>query len=353
MKTKRNKRTIGIIVIIVIIAFAIFAVVKAKRKEAKLPIAKQYGIVVSTFHPKINEVTLTLPYLSQTENDKDVKLSSKVSARVNYIKASGSKVKRGEIIAKLDNTSIKSNEANIHSQLKAQEIALENLEDTHKRTKELLDVGGASIEQYEKEDSNIEGLKAKIESLHQNQIEVANTLTYATIESPVDGVISKTMVNKGDMCMPGHPIANISASNGFYLLLRIPTNLTIYGVKYRGEDYPAVSLNSTFNNLSEYKVYVNNSTGLITGDRLEVDVIVFKGTGIKLPFDAILNRDGKSYVLIKENDKAVPFQITVLQTGEDGAVISNQELAGKEIAVAKQDILLKLLSGENLITKNN
>ena len=334
-----------------IIILAIFAVSKAKRKDAALPTAKQYGMVVTTIKPQLGQVELSLPYLAQTENDKDVKLSSKVTARINFIKASGTKVKKGDVIARLDNTPIQTNVASLKSEIKATQIAIKNLEETHGRTKELLAIKGASIEQYQKEESNLEALKAKLEALHQNEIDVANTLTYATITSPVNGVISKTLANQGDMCLPGHPIASISATNGFYLLLRIPTDLKIYGVNLKGENYPAIDLNSTFNNLEEYKVYVN-SKGFTTGDRIEVNVVVFKGKGIKLPFDAILNRDGESFVLLNEKNKAKAVQVNIIQSGEEGLVISNLDLEGNEIVVAKQDILLKLLGGLTIITKN-
>jgi len=350
MKTLKNKKTIGIIAVVVIIFLAIFAVVHAKQREAALPTAKQYGIVVTTFKPQLKQVSLSLPYLAQTENDKDVKLSSKVSARVNFIKPSGTKVKKGDVIARLDNTSIQTNAVSLKSQVKAAQVALKNLEDTHKRTKDLLAVKGASIEQYQKEESSLEALKAKLDALQQNQINVANTLTYATILSPVDGIISKTLVNAGDMCLPGHPVANISANNGFYLLLRIPTDLAIYGVNFNNKNYPAVALNSTFNNLAEYKVYVN-SKGFTTGDRIEVNVIVFKGNAIKLPFDTVLNRDGKSFVLINDNSKAKAIPVNIIQTGENGLVVSNTNLVGKEIVVAKQDILLKLLGGLTILTQ--
>lgn len=350
MKTKNNKKAIGIIALIVIVILAVFAVVRAKHKEADLPVAKQYGIVVSTIHPELKDVSLTLPYLAQTENDKDVKLSSKVAARVNYIKPSGTKVKKGDIIARLDNTSVRTNAVSLESQVKAAQAAIKNLEDTHRRTKELLAIKGASIEQYQKEESNLEGLKAKLYALQQNQINIENTLTYTTITSPVDGVISKSMVNAGDMCFPGHPVANISAVNGFYLLLRVPTDLTIFGVQFKNTDYPVISLNSTFNNLAEYKVYVDDKN-LTSGDRLEVEVIVFKGKSIKLPFDAILNRDGKSFVLINDHNKAKAVPVNIIQTGEDGLVISDQNITGKELVVAKQDILLKLLGGLSIQTQ--
>ncbi|MFK5889663.1 MAG: efflux RND transporter periplasmic adaptor subunit [Flavobacteriaceae bacterium] len=350
MKTLKNKRIIGLIAVIVIIVLAIFAVVNAKRKEANMPVAKKYGIVVATTKPQLQYTELSLPYLAQTENDKDVKLSSKVTARVKFIKPSGSKVKKGDIIARLDNTSIQTNAVSIKSQIKATEIALKNLEKTHKRTQDLLAVKGASLEQYQKEESSLEALKAKLNTLQQNQIDITNTLTYATILSPVDGVISKTLVNNGDMCLPGHPVANISAANGFYLLLRIPTDLAIYGVNFDNKNYPAIALNSTFNNLAEYKVYVN-SKGFTTGDRIEVNVVVFKGQAVKLPFDAVLNRNGKSFVLVNNNNKAKAVPVSIIQTGEDGLVVSNTNIVGKEIVVAKQDILLKLLGGLSILTQ--
>ena len=114
--------------------------------------------------------------------------------------------------------------------------------------------------------------------------------------------------------------------------------------------FDAIPLNSTFNGLAEYKVYVD-SQNLTSGDRVEVDVEVFHGNAIKLPFDAILNRNGKSYVLLKENDNATAHEITILQCGEEGAAISNNELEGKEIVVEKQDILLRLLGGTSVKVK--
>ena len=348
MKGVKIKNIVGVIAVVAIIILAIFAIKNAKQKEADIPNAKQYGIVVSTIKPTPQDVTLTLPYLAQTENDKDVKLSSKITARVDYMKPSGSKVKKGAVIARLDNTSIQTNNMRLDAQIKATETTLKNLEETHRRTKELLAIKGASEEQFQMEENNIEAAKAKLEGLHQNQIDVANTLTYTTITSPVDGIISKTLIHEGDMCLPGHPVANISATHGFYLLLRIPTDIPIYGVTINNENFPAIALNSTFNNLAEYKVYVN-SKGFTTGDRVEVDVQIFKGNGIKLPFDAVLNRDGKSFVLANENGKATIIPINIIQTGQEGIVVSNEALAGKELVVAKQDILLRLLGGSSII----
>ena len=50
-------------------------------------------------------------------------------------------------------------------------------------------------------------------------------------------------------------------------------------------------------------------------------------------------------MLSNDHDKAVAIKVNIIQSGEEGVVISNNELAGKQIIVARQDILLTLLGG--------
>ncbi len=352
MEKSKKKRIIWIAVIVVIFLAAVLKVKTAKSTEDKIPPAKEYSIVVSAITPQVKDVELTLPYLALIENDKDVKLASRILGRVNWIKPSGSSVKKGEVIARLDNTSVMAGIESTKAQIKAMETALNNLESTHNRTLELLKVKGASIEQSQTEESKIAELKSKVESLKQKLNDLKNTLTYAIIKSPVDGRISQTMVNKGDMATPGRPVVSVSAKNGFYLLVRVPTDVNIKGVEWDGKFYDAVPLNSTFNSLAEYKVYVDKE-GLTTGDRVEVSVVVFKGNGLMLPFDAVLNRNGKSYVLVRNGDKVDPQLINTIQEGEEGIVVSNNDLAGKELVVAKQDILLRLLGGTSIKVKED
>jgi len=350
---KKNKKTLyWSLIVAVLLIIGILIIKDAVKKEESLPVAKKYAVVVSTMQPIMEETQLTLPYLAITQNDKDVKLASKIPSRVNYIKSSGSKVKIGEIIARLDNTSIIGNIKSVEAQKKAMNKALANLNATHKRTLELYKVKGASVEQIQMEENKIAELESKVETLNQKDNELKDMLTYAVIKSPVNGRISMTMVNKGDMAMPGHPVATLSAENGFFLLLRVPTDIKIYSVIMNGKTYDAIPLNSTFNSLAQYKVYVD-AENMTSGDRVEVDVVIYKGTAVKLPFDTILNRDGKSFVLIRENNVAVPKEINIIQSGEDGAVVADNSLVGKDLVVAKQDILLKLLSGNSLMVKED
>ncbi len=342
---------IGVVLLIIaaIVFIAVSRLLEIRKRNAELAIAKVYPIVVKEMSPKITDVKLTLPYLAEVANDKDVKLASRISARILKIKPSGSKVHKGETVVKLDITNLKSALKSVKDEIHATTVALKNLQATHKRTLELLAVKGASIEESQKESTLIAKTKAILNALIQKEIELNNNLSYATITSPVDGVIAKTFSNKGALSLPGHPLVSIASKNGFYLMLRVPTNLNIRGVKFEGKTYSATPLGSTFHGLAEYKVYMGD-TKLINGDRIEVSVIILSRKAELLPFNAVLNRNGKSYVLVVEGNQAVPFEVHVVQSAQEGVVVA-ESLEGKKIVLAKPDILLRLVSGYKLQVK--
>lgn len=324
-----GKRILILLVITVIVVGGMM-LVKAKRaKEAKTPPPKVYAMVVKTMQTKPLQVQLTLPYLAQVQNDENVVLSSRMSARVLMIKKSGDSVKKGEILAKLDTEDLRANIDSVR-------ISLANLLKTHKRTKALYRVKGASIEQLQKEESNIAVLKAKLKALE-------NQMSYATLVSPVSGVIAKAFETEGSIAMPGKPLLNISATKGFSLLVRLPDGIKPNAIIFKGKHYPFQALGSTFQGLNEYKAYVD-AAHLTAGETTEVHVVLFEGLATKLPFDAILDRDGKSYVLVIKKDRAVPKEVHIVQKGEEGVVIK-ENLQKEKIVVAKPDILLKLLTG--------
>jgi len=343
------KKVLKILIILAVIALLIVAAVKTIQKKkaqaANIPTAKIYPVVVKAMQPKLSEVTLTLPYLATVGNDADIIVASKLPARVVSIKKSGAKVRKGERVATLDTTDIQSNIQSIESQIRAAKITLNNLIQTHRRTKELLAVQGASIEQSQKEASQIAAARAKLDSLYQKLHELRNQLSYAQIIAPVDGVIAKTFASEGAVAMPGKPLLQISAKGGksSYLLVRAPGNIDVMGVVFEGKRYAAQALGSTFHGLHEYKVYVDTDT-LTSGDRVEVSVVVYSGKAVKLPFDALLNRDGKNYILVIDGNHARAKEVHLIESGEEGAAVK-EHIEGEKIVVAKPDILLKLVSG--------
>lgn len=358
------KKILTYIIVLVVIAVSVIAgmkVIKAKRaREAKTPIAATYALNVKTMRPKMTHAFLTLPYLAVTKSNDDVKISSRVGARIEYIIKNGTTVQKGEKIVKLDDKELKTqletlslNINSLKSQLNSKLIALKNLKSTHERTKKLLAVKGASQEQFDKEETNIEAIKAgidalkfKVKELRANKASVDNMLSYTTIKAPVSGIATR-LANVGDIAMPGKPLISISAKSNSYLIVRLPSSVHAKSIVYNKKVYPMVALNTTYNGLLEYLVNIDEN--LASNQTINIDVVVFNDEGYKLPHDAILNRNGKDYVLAingskADGSKAVPQKVTIVANGEQGVVVKGVN-ANEHIVVAKQDILLKLLSG--------
>ncbi len=334
------KKILKIIVALIVVAILVILGIKAikhkKAKEASAPIAKIYPVVVKTIQTKPSHVTLTLSYLAEGMNESDVTLSSRIASRVLKMTASGSTVKKGDILVQLDTTDIMAN-------IRALKISLRNLQESHRRSQALYKVKGVSIEQLQKEQTQIAQLKAKLKALK-------NQLSYTTLLAPTDGVITKVFSAVGDVTMPGKPMMQISAQKGFSLLVRTPENITPKAIQYQGKEYPLQALNSTFHGLREFKAYIDEARGITSGERIEVEVVIFEGKGVLLPFDAILNREGKSEVLLVKGKQALPKQVTILQSAQQGVVVAD-DLTGQKIVLAKPDILLKLTSGYPLKVK--
>jgi len=330
-----GKRGLILLLIAAVVVGGMILVKAKKAKEAKTPPPKSYALVVRTIQAEPSQAALSLPYLAQVHNDDNVVLASRMSARVQMIKKSGEAVKKGELLAKLDTEEL---QANINSV----KISLANLRKTHQRTKALYRVKGASIEQLQKEETNIAALQAKLKSLE-------NQMSYAAILSPVSGVIAKVYEGEGSVAMPGKPLLSISASKGFSLLVRLPDDIRPDGVVFKDKRYTLSALGSTYQGLNEYKAYVEIS-GLTAGETVEVRVVVFEGVATKLPFDTLLDRNGKSYVLVAKGSRAVPKEVHIVQKGEEGVVV-REDLSGLKLVVAKPDILLKLLTGIALKVK--
>ncbi len=353
------KGLIVVLIAAVLVVGGIRLVKKKKAEEARIEAAKTYKVVVDSMKLKSKIFSLSLPYLATVASDNRAVISTKVAGRILKIVKSGEKVKKGDILVKIDDSELKSKlEAlrlsinSIRINLSAKKIVLKNALLTHKRTKELLDVKGASIEQYQNEEDKITLLKASIASLKSNIAinkakidEIKNLLSYTVIKAPFDGVVSKTNATILDMAMPGKPLAFLQALKGNYLVVALPDSVKAKEILYEGKSYPLISLHSTVNGLEKYKVLAKVKESI--GSRVNVKVKTFDGDGVWLPLNALLQINNKSYIFVIDKDVAKPVGVKLLADGEEGYAI-DKKYEGKKVVLAKPDIFLKLLAGTRI-----
>lgn len=352
------KKLITLILAIALVAAAVFAIKHKKQQLAQIPPAKQYPIVVKTDTLKTKDGQLTHPYLALVQSDQDVSIGSNIGGRILYIAKVGQSVKTGDKLITIDSASLRSKEKATQLKIKgleAKQVALESklnsLKETHQRTKALLDVQGASIEQYQKEadaikeiQANIDGLRSQIAGLEASLEAIKQQLTYANVTSPVDGTVSSVNITEGSLAMPGKPLITLSTKGGKYLLVRLANSDAKYA-EYNGHLCPLNPLNHTFRGMEEYTCHV--PVNKATGSLVDINLVSYRGKGLYVPLDGVLNLNGHNYLLEVAGNQAKKHPVQVLASGVEGYAIQGAQ-AGTEYVIAKPDILLKLTAGHAL-----
>jgi len=138
----------------------------------------------------------------------------------------GDFVRKGELLAGLDSTDIRSGIAALeHSfravsrQQDALRARLRYVEKTWKRIHKLHDEGSATQDELDRITSERSALSGQVAALdaQARQVrarlrEARNQLQYVTIKAPADGTLIKKMVDRGAFVMPGVPLVQFESS---------------------------------------------------------------------------------------------------------------------------------------------
>jgi len=128
----------------------------------------------------------------------EVEVGTQVSGIIDRIYVDyNSEVHRGQVIAELDKTNLLSKLASAQSNLSNAQSSLNYQSANYKRYKTLYDKGLVSANDYENAKLNYEQAVQQVRVQQQNVQEAQTNLGYATITSPIDGVVLSKEVEEG------------------------------------------------------------------------------------------------------------------------------------------------------------
>jgi len=190
------KKALPWIIIGIVVALAI--IFKPKNKDAADPKAKGNsgpvlvdGRIVKP-QPLSNKISVSGTILSNEE----VTLQSQVAGIVSHIYFSeGSKVKKGDLLVKID-------DSQFQAQLKKDEVAEQLAEITEERQKKLLAINGISQQDYDIALNNLNSIKADMK-LIQVQID------YTNIRASFDGIIGLKNISEGSYVSQNTVLVNV------------------------------------------------------------------------------------------------------------------------------------------------
>lgn len=126
----------------------------------------------------------------------------------------GDRVKRGQRIAKLDQTDMILNYQKAESAVESARIQLETARSSLERVKELYQSNSSSLSDYEQAKNNFANAKNNYESSKKTLDLQSSQLSYGVITAPTDGIVTQVNSEINEFAQAGSPIVIINAKEG-------------------------------------------------------------------------------------------------------------------------------------------
>ena len=188
------KKLLKIIIVIAILAGVALGIKSYFFNDES---ANQAGALIST-KVVTDTIKTTISATGTLEPVDQVEVGTQVSGDIAKINADfNSKVKKGQVIAELDKSKLQSTLKQALISYKSAENDLKFKQSTYDRVKKLAESKSASAVELEQAEYNLNAAKLSVEQ-RQNEVAQARlNLSYATIKSPIDGVVLKRAVDVG------------------------------------------------------------------------------------------------------------------------------------------------------------
>lgn len=303
---------------------------------------------------------------------EEIELSFRTSGIVTVLNAkAGKKVKKGDLIARLDNVQATLSYEQAKSSLNAAESNLKTSKSNLKRVKSLFEKGSNSLSDYEKAKNTYQGDLDRFESAQKKKSIQLTQIGYGIIKAPKNGTIASTDVSLNETVGSGKTIAVLNAGEKLNVEVGLPENIinkvalemetsltfsAIEGENYRGRVIEIAPILDSSSSTYIVKIEILNPIKMMKPGMAASITFDFKTdsesieTSLTVPVSALGEDDKGKYVftIISSDGRTGKVEKKYIQTGEltnTGFKVVSGLKAGDKIATAG---LQNLLNGQKI-----
>jgi len=187
-KSKKIWWIIGVIAVVIVALIVIFAVKKGKHAEMQ----------INTVRSTMDSIEVTVTATGELQPVYKVDVGTQVSGIVEHIYVDfNSVVKKGQLLAELDRSNLNEQLTQAQTSVSNAKSNLTLAQQQYDRIKALYDNKAATQESYESAVNSLNLAKNQLKTAQSELSRAQTNLSYATIYSPIDGVIMDKAVEEG------------------------------------------------------------------------------------------------------------------------------------------------------------
>ena len=154
-------------------------------------------------------------------------VASKLLAKVVEVHIlAGQRVESGEVLVRLDDADLRARLRQTQAAADAARAARDQARIEHDRIAALFEKQAAARIEFDRVRTGLSSAEAELERAEQARQEAQTILAYATIQSPLDGIVVDKKIEVGDTAQPGQVLATIYDPTRMQLVASVRESLT-------------------------------------------------------------------------------------------------------------------------------
>jgi RND family efflux transporter MFP subunit len=171
------------------------------------PKPERAGAPLKSAAVEMREVEVTYSAEAVVEAVRQSTVAAQIAGRIVELRFDvGDYVKKGEVIARIDERSASQAVAASEAQVREAEAALRNARAEYERSKQLVAQKFLSQAAVERAEAQYRSAQERVSGLVAGAAQAATERGFATIVAPYSGVVSARHVELGEMATPGKPL---------------------------------------------------------------------------------------------------------------------------------------------------
>lgn len=156
-----------------------------------------------------------------------VEIASRILARALEVNVTaGQHVAKGDILARLEDTDLKSRLAQAQSAVSQAQAALDLARIEESRMRNAFEKNGVAAIDLDRAVNTLKGAQAALARATQAQEEAQTVMDYAVIKSPIDGTVVDKRINSGDTVSPGQVVVTVLDPTRMQLVASVRESLS-------------------------------------------------------------------------------------------------------------------------------
>ncbi len=254
---------------------------------------------------RYDQVESTYDTVATIEAERQSTVSAQTSGRIVDINfRAGDYVKAGQVIMRIDTAVADQQLISAQARVREAQVQAQNASDQFNRVRQLLSQHFVSQAQYDQSQAALRSAEARVRSLQADLDQLRTARNFATIVAPYAGVMSKLLVEVGDVANPGTPLATGFDPHDLRATAQIP-QMRLAEVQAGRKAYLEIPGQSSWRPVSsltwlptadpvthttEVRLHLSNPDGLLPGQLVNAHFVIGNERRLVIPVQAVLHR---------------------------------------------------------------